>query len=53
MLRAIKSIVRVVRERLELRRYDDFTIAEYFRAQGAQVGERNRLIIRSLVPSLT
>ncbi|WP_163337118.1 acyltransferase [Desulfopila sp. IMCC35008] len=31
-------------------RYDDFTIAEYFRRQGAYIGNNNRLEIRSLGP---
>jgi hypothetical protein len=50
MFRIVRSLIRVTRERLQLRRYDDFTIAEYFRKQGAQVGENNRLLIRSLGP---
>ncbi|MDP1813238.1 MAG: DapH/DapD/GlmU-related protein [Leadbetterella sp.] len=33
-----------------LNNYNDFTIGEYFRKQGAQVGENNRLEIRSLGP---
>jgi len=36
------------REAYELRKYDDFTIAEYFRKQGAQIGKYNRIQIRNL-----
>lgn len=31
-------------------RYNDFTIANYFREQGARIGQNNRLEIRSLGP---
>lgn len=33
-----------------LNKYTDFTIAEYFRSQGARIGENNRLEIRSVGP---
>ena len=32
----------------ELNKYNDFTIAEYFRSQGARIGVNNRILIRSL-----
>lgn len=32
----------------ELRKYNDFTIAEYFRKQGAVIGEDNRIMVQSL-----
>lgn len=37
-----------LKRRLELKKYDDFSIGEYFRKHGAQVGENNRLLVRYL-----
>jgi len=34
----------------QLSKYDDFTIAEYFREQGADIGENNRIEVRNLGP---
>lgn len=34
--------------RLELQQYDEFTISEYFRTQGARIGRNTRICIRSL-----
>jgi acetyltransferase-like isoleucine patch superfamily enzyme len=48
MMSRVAAFVRAVRHRLEMRRYDDFTIAEYFRKQGATVGEDCRILVRSL-----
>ena len=36
------------KQKIELLKYDDFTIAEYLRKQGAQIGENNRIMIRNL-----
>jgi acetyltransferase-like isoleucine patch superfamily enzyme len=44
------GLIRAVRHRLEMRRYDDFTIAEYFRARGARIGDACRIIVRDLGP---
>ena len=33
---------------LELRKYDDFNIEDFFRKQGAKVGSNNRILVRSL-----
>lgn len=44
MFRLIRNIVR----RFRLLRYNDFTIAEYFRLQGAKIGNNCRIFIRSL-----
>lgn len=51
----IKQIYRLFRDFLNkirsayiLRKYNDFNIAEYFRKQGAVVGENSRIMIRSL-----
>lgn len=33
---------------MELNRYNDFTIAEYFRKQGAIIGAESRILVRSL-----
>ncbi len=40
----VKSLMRKYR----LQQYDDFTIADYFRAQGAQIGEHCRILVRDL-----
>lgn len=37
-----------VKNHIELSRYDNFTIAQYFRAQGAQIGDDCYIIPRSL-----
>jgi acetyltransferase-like isoleucine patch superfamily enzyme len=40
----IRSLYNKVRQSLELRKYNRFTIAEYFRKQGAQIGEGCNII---------
>lgn len=46
------AFLKIIYERLKrsfiLSQYTDFTIAEYFRKQGAKIGENNRLEIRSI-----
>ena len=37
-----------IKQSIELHGYDDFNIAEYLRKQGAEVGENNRIMLRSL-----
>ena len=44
----IRSKLRELREGWELHKYDRFTIAEYFRQQGAQIGEGCSIIPTSL-----
>jgi|SRR5581483_1613339 len=39
MLRSIRTLYSRVRKYIELRKYNPYTIAEYFRKQGAQIGE--------------
>jgi acetyltransferase-like isoleucine patch superfamily enzyme len=39
MFRFAANLYRHIRRQLELRRYTPYTIAEYFRKQGAQIGE--------------
>lgn len=46
--RVIKSVFGQLRNSWELRKYDRFTIAEYFRKQGAQIGEGCSIIPTSL-----
>ena len=46
----IKNIILKLHKSYELNKYDDFSIAEYFRKQGARIGRDNRLKIRSLGP---
>src|SRR5574341_1409761 len=48
MATIIGSVIRKIKKSIELNRYNDFTIAEYFRKQGAVVGENCRLEIRNL-----
>ncbi len=46
----LTGLIRALRHRLELRRYDDFSIAEYFRACGASIGPDCRILVRDLGP---
>jgi len=39
LLKSLKSLYAQARQSLELRKYNPYTIAEYFRKQGAQIGE--------------
>lgn len=48
IFRIHRQLMRKVLKMYELRKYDDFTISEYFRKQGAIIGEDNRIMIRSL-----
>lgn len=48
MLKVLVELARSVVRRWHLYKYDDFTIAEYFRRQGAQVGADCRILIREL-----
>jgi len=42
------SWVQRLKRKLELKKYDDFSIGEYFRKQGAKIGENNRIMVRYL-----
>lgn len=44
ILKLIKDTLKRVRHSLELYKYNQFTIAEYFRKQGAQIGDGCRII---------
>jgi len=46
--KVISFLTARVKRKIELSKYNDFTISEYFRRQGARIGERNRLEVRSL-----
>jgi len=48
VIKIVKSLKRRIQHSIELNRYNEFTIAEYFRKQGAVVGERNRIYVSSL-----
>ncbi len=48
MIQIIGKLFGRVRRSIELNRYDDFTIAEYLRKQGAQIGEHCRIEVRNL-----
>ncbi|MGB7540845.1 MAG: acyltransferase [Burkholderiales bacterium] len=50
MIRTIAALIRGLRSKLEIARYDDFTIAKYLRRQGAQIGDDCRIMIRSFGP---
>ncbi len=43
-----KSVLKSLQHRLSLHRYNNFTIAEYFRKQGAQIGENCYFAVRSI-----
>jgi acetyltransferase-like isoleucine patch superfamily enzyme len=44
MIKLIREFTEKVRNSVELRKYNSFTIAEYFRKQGAQIGEGCNII---------
>jgi acetyltransferase-like isoleucine patch superfamily enzyme len=44
----LRNVFRKLRRSVELNKYDDFTIAEYFRKQGAVVGDDTRIEVRTL-----
>lgn len=46
MFKLLRALIDELKTRLELRKYDRFTIAEYFRKQGAQIGEGCSIIPR-------
>lgn len=48
LYRIIKDFLKKIREAYILRKYDDFSIENYFRKQGAIIGKNNRIMIRSL-----
>lgn len=48
MIKIWKNLFLKIKKKIELSGYNDFTIAEYFRKQGAQIGENNRIELRSL-----
>lgn len=47
MLQTIVDMYHRIKEKLELRQYDDFTIENYFRKKGVSIGYRNRIMIKS------
>jgi acetyltransferase-like isoleucine patch superfamily enzyme len=48
VLKLVQGLYRRVRQSLELRKYTPYTIAEYFRKQGAQIGEGCFIVPTSL-----
>ncbi len=50
MIRILIKIFNRLRNSYTLNSYNDFTIAEHFRKQGAHIGKDNRLEIRTLSP---
>lgn len=48
IIKIFKSIISRIKVKYEINRYNNFTIAEYFNQQGAQVGEDCHIGIRSL-----
>ena len=48
LLKISVNLFRKLRRSIHLNRYNDFTIAEYFRKQGALIGENNRIEVRDL-----
>jgi len=47
MVKTITRIFSILRQKVELAKYDDFTVAEYFRKRGARVGKNCRIMVRS------
>jgi acetyltransferase-like isoleucine patch superfamily enzyme len=47
-MKIARTVVRRIARSITLARYNDFTIAAYFRKQGAQIGENNRIEVRTL-----
>lgn len=48
MLGTFTNLIRQLTNRYRLSRYNDFTIAAYFREQGARIGDDCRILVRSL-----
>lgn len=48
MFRWASRVLRQLLHRIEMRRYDEFTIADYFRKQGARIGPNTRICISEL-----
>ena len=48
MISLINTFIKTMRHKLLLRRYDDFTISEYFKSLGAKVGGDCRISVRNL-----
>jgi acetyltransferase-like isoleucine patch superfamily enzyme len=48
IVRLKKRIMKKAHDLLVMSSYDDFTIADFFRQQGAEIGEHSRIMIRSL-----
>jgi acetyltransferase-like isoleucine patch superfamily enzyme len=50
MITYLIQVIAKIYKNYKINRYDDFSIANYFREQGARIGEHNRLEVRSLGP---
>ena len=50
MIKLFKNVYSKIRHKIKMSRYNDFTIDQYFRSLGAQIGDDNRLEIRTLGP---
>lgn len=48
MLHKLQKLIRAIQHRVRMSRYDDFSITDYFREQGARIGPDCRLQVRSL-----
>jgi acetyltransferase-like isoleucine patch superfamily enzyme len=48
LYKLLKDSLKKISKAFIMRKYNDFNIAEYFRKQGAVVGENNRIMVRSL-----
>jgi acetyltransferase-like isoleucine patch superfamily enzyme len=48
MFGLLSRTLRGIQRRIEMARYDDFTIAEHFRGLGARVGDDCRILVRSM-----
>jgi acetyltransferase-like isoleucine patch superfamily enzyme len=48
LFKLAKKVISILKTKYKLSKYDNFTIATYFRSQGAQIGENCHLGLRSL-----
>ena len=48
IVNALRTVIRKAKHAIEMTRYDNYTIAEYFRKQGAQIGENCFIVPRML-----
>ncbi len=43
----VLSWLKRIKQKIVFKQYDDFSVGDYFRKQGAQIGKNNRILVRS------